>query len=95
LLFEFPSTTEFQHLVARFDGAFRIYRDGVVVGDSFGFGCSGGSNGVFDTLKIGSNRGDNKRFRGTLDDVRVWNRALSDSEVALIYANGAAGVCDE
>jgi trimeric autotransporter adhesin len=38
-------------------------------------------------LHIGMNTGENYCFPGSLDDVRVYNRALSASEVALLYTS--------
>ena len=37
-------------------------------------------------------RGDNKRyFQGTLDEVKIWDRAFTDTEVSAIYDNESAG----
>jgi hypothetical protein len=38
-------------------------------------------------LFIGMNTGENYCFPGSLDDVRVYNRAMSQSDVALLYKN--------
>ena len=43
-------------------------------------------------LVIGSNMRDNNLyFSGTMDDVRLYNRALSSIEIAQIYAGDTAG----
>jgi hypothetical protein len=85
------STSAFQHLVVTYDGvsAFTLYRDGVQVASGTYAGAA-----VFDVLKIGANRGENLRYNGVLDDVRVWSRALSGAEVSSIHGNGVNGVCD-
>jgi hypothetical protein len=38
-------------------------------------------------LHIGMNTGENYCFFGSLDDIRVYNRALSENEIALLYRN--------
>lgn len=35
--------------------------------------------------------GDNRNFAGTIDEVAIWQRALSDAEITLLY-NGGAGL---
>jgi hypothetical protein len=40
-------------------------------------------------LGIGTNRGTNQPFAGSIDDVRVYNRGLSDAEIA-----GLAGLTE-
>lgn len=41
------------------------------------------------SVRIGSNwKGDNSFFNGWIDEVAVWNRALSGAEIAALYAAG-------
>jgi len=40
-------------------------------------------------LNIGRNPGSIQRFRGHLDEVRIFNRVLSAAEVQALYAEGA------
>ena len=40
------------------------------------------------TLKIGSNRDTSDFFKGTIDEVHIWSRALSASEIATLAAIG-------
>ena len=41
-------------------------------------------------LRIGANSLDeSKFFTGNIDEVRVWNRGLTDKEISEIYANNA------
>jgi hypothetical protein len=86
------STTAFQHLVVTYNPALApniaLYRDGVQV-QSGNYVPGVG----FDLIKIGTNRASKLHYAGAIDDVRVWSRALDASEVAAIYASGAAGVC--
>jgi hypothetical protein len=40
-------------------------------------------------LRIGANSLENDKFySGSIDEVRVWNRGLTDSEITKIYNNG-------
>ncbi|SHI50114.1 Cadherin domain-containing protein [Rubritalea squalenifaciens DSM 18772] len=55
----------------------RAYANGKLVNT-----LSGHAGGDFGSLKIGVNRGLNAFFNGTIDDVRVWNRAISTGEIA-------------
>jgi hypothetical protein len=85
------STTTLQHLVVTRDGGnvYRVYLDGV----QRATGTYGGTV-QFDLLKIGANRGGDLRYNGIIDEVRLWNRALTAVEVGDIFATGNGGVCD-
>lgn len=39
----------------------------------------------FDTFRIGSNPGYGEYFQGAIDEVRIYNHALSDSEISQLY----------
>ena len=71
------------HFVGTYDGEnIRIYKDGVQVGIT----PRTGALGVNDiTAKIGTYQGTNYNFNGTLDDVRIYNRALSGDEIIALY----------
>lgn len=72
----------------RSTGAFRYYLNGTLVrsstpGDS-------GLNGYFvNGLNIGQSNGSSRQWLGRIDDVRVYNRVLSDAELGTMYAAGA------
>ncbi|MBK7997503.1 MAG: immunoglobulin domain-containing protein [Verrucomicrobia bacterium] len=52
------------------------------------------ANTVTETpLHIGSARGVSDFFRGEIDEVALYNRALTATEVAAIYAAGSGGKC--
>src|SRR5690606_20345513 len=78
------------HVAAAYDGAFmRLYKVGVVVGSM----AKSGGISVTSTVpvRIGANppNGTNLRlFDGIIDDVRVYSRALSQSEIAELAAGG-------
>lgn len=77
---------QWHHLVGVYDGASgRIYVDGVLVGES----ASVGVPSVARIWKIGNVSGGGTGegfFHGSIDDVRVYNRALSSDEVQRIFA---------
>lgn len=64
-----------------------VYKNGVEIGYS---GTNQDGTGVRDddavrTVNFGNRNGDSRTFDGTLDDVRIYNRALSSSEVVDLY----------
>jgi hypothetical protein len=67
------------HLAATYDGAnLRLYVNGVQVASSAVTGAIATTSGP---LRIGGNTIWSEWFKGTIDDVRVYNRALSAAEV--------------
>jgi Concanavalin A-like lectin/glucanases superfamily len=86
------------HFVAMtYDGSntaagIKIYVDGVSQTVSAGTDTLSGSITVGADLKIGTDvPADNDAFTGTIDDARVYNRALSPTEVATLYNGGREG----
>jgi Concanavalin A-like lectin/glucanases superfamily/Bacterial Ig-like domain/Bacterial Ig domain/PKD domain/Glucose / Sorbosone dehydrogenase len=68
------------HVAATYDGlALRTYVDGVQVGTSAFTGAITTSTGL---LQIGANAIWGEYFQGLIDEVRVYNRALTPSELA-------------
>ena len=47
---------------------------------------SGGTT-EFDRFRIGRNRNGNNHFSGAIDELRIYNRALTASEISSLYAN--------
>jgi len=80
-----PSAGEWTLLAATYDGSsMKVYYNAVVVGEMATSGQLGTTNG---TLCIGTKdemalAGD--EYHGMLDDVRIYNRALSQSEIKLL-----------
>jgi len=79
---------EWYHLAFSFDGnTFRIYVNGVLATSALktlsGEGFSG-SNGEF-IVGASTNWYNGERFIGSIDEVRVYDRALPDSEVRNLY----------
>jgi hypothetical protein len=87
-----PPLGEWTHLAATYDGSsMKVYYDGVVAGEMDASGQLGTSDG---TLTIGTKHetapaGD--EFNGMLDDVRIYNRALSVSEIKQLGGDPLAG----
>ena len=77
----------------------KIYIDGVFVAqDSFAVTTRFSNDVAFGTLTNGNapypdpaGNSDWRNFNGTLDDIRVYNRALSDSEITALYQEGTSG----
>lgn len=90
-LSQFIDDTLMHHLVGVVEAGVgvRLYLDGQLVGSVNGDAQIGDSE---DFLAIGANpgsSGDNFRtWEGVIDDVAIWNRALSAGEVATLYNNG-------
>ena len=66
------------HYVGTFDGNYvRLYRDGVKVGETFVSGVIGHDP----TYPVQIAEG----LQARIDDIAIWNRALTDAEVAQLY----------
>ena len=79
---------EFHHILVSFDGVNqRIYIDGELMRTSAFNGWTGSTRWPTNTAVIGqeNNNASIYRFNGLIDDVRIYNRALSDREVKLLY----------
>ncbi|HUU20383.1 MAG TPA: LamG-like jellyroll fold domain-containing protein [Sedimentisphaerales bacterium] len=86
-----PPIGKWTHLAATYDGSsMKVYYDGVVVGEQDSSGQLGTSDG---TLCIGTKHetapgGD--EYNGMLDDIRIYNRALTQSEIKRLGGNPKA-----
>lgn len=97
-----PDTTSlgnWHHLAMTYDGSetsagIRIYIDGARVdnGDDNVGSYTGMTNGA--SVKIGAGPGSGPiYFNGGVDELSIYNRALSAAEVFGVYAAGSAGKC--
>jgi len=69
-------------------GTYRLYCNGSQVGS----GSGGTWSGSAAQLQFG--RDPNRQYyNGLLDDISIYDRALSSNEIAAIYAAGSAGKC--
>ena len=83
------SANTWYHVVGTYDGATaRIYVNGTLDGSN-DFVSTGTGN--TDPLMIGGRDNNTDMFDGAIDDVRLYDRALSDSEISAMYQ--AAGPC--
>jgi hypothetical protein len=72
-------TNTWTHLAGTYDGTtLRLYVNGVAVASAAYSGTIGTSNGP---LRIGGNSLWGEYFQGTIDEVRVYNRALTAQEI--------------
>jgi Tfp pilus assembly protein PilV len=79
-----PAVGEWHHYAGTYNGSvINIYVDGVAVATTSDTGA------IVDTagnLNIGRYDGGSYNFNGAIDDVRIYNRALSRAEIATLYA---------
>ena len=76
-----------QHVAATYNGnATSHYINGVFVASSTA--CTYGAAANNNDLYIGGRSSDSSRFAGSIDDVRIYNRALSADEVKRLYNSG-------
>lgn len=74
-----PSVNQWTHLAGTYDGAtLRLYANGSLVSSQAQAGGIQVTNGV---LRIGGNNYWGEFFRGRIDEIRIYNRALSASDI--------------
>jgi len=74
-----------------YDGAtLKLYFGGVLVASTAGSATLTSAN----DLLIGSRVLNSNRFTGSIDDVRIYNRALSPQEIQQLYAQGGGVTAD-
>jgi len=81
-----PSTGQWYHVVGVYDGSSRkVYVDSILR-DTQSQSGNIVSNDV--PLRIGTKNGSFESFGGTIDDVRIYDRALTEPEVLHLYQTG-------
>ena len=81
---DLPTGTWF-HAIATYDGStMRLYKDGIEVGSV----AKSGTIDIDATIpaNIARNPDGSNHMDGTMDDVRIYNRALSTSDIQALYA---------
>jgi dolichyl-diphosphooligosaccharide--protein glycosyltransferase len=79
-------TGEWTHIVATYDGSTRrIYVDGQLIAKET---VGGGTVAWGESLRLGRGSTDAHAFRGGIDEVRVYGRALSPAEVRELAEDG-------
>jgi hypothetical protein len=77
----------FHHVAGTYDGSvMRLYLDGAEVGNLAVSGTVGDANGVVLSM-------ESEPLDGLLDEVEIYNRALSASEIQAIFNEGSEGKC--
>lgn len=88
---EFPTDGSWMHVAATFDGTdMKLYINGVQEGGTLQGPDSIISNNA--GLGIGSDHNGNDKFQGTIDDARIYNRALIASETLELATPPAAPI---
>jgi cysteine-rich repeat protein len=78
----------FRHLAMTFDGTkITTYYDGQPVGTIVN------ANAGFKSLRIGVNRQGDVPLKGAVDEVHIWKRALSATEIAQLHDKPRADLC--
>ena len=82
------------HLAVTYDnGLITTYGNGVQVHQYQGSGPIGDVVPTQNDFRIGNRSSFSAPFAGEIDELKVYDRALSSSEVAAIYAAGSSGNC--
>ena len=70
-----------------------LFLDGEPVARRQNFDIETAAGSLFYMGRIPGSTGDIRRMNGELDEVSIYNRALSPREIAAIFAAGKAGKC--
>lgn len=88
-----PATGEWTHIAMTYDGTrITLYANGEIIGDANYSGNIGGDNVPFNIGGRANDEGTGK-FNGLIDEVQVFNRALSAEEIRGILEAGGDGLC--
>ena len=84
-----PVLNRWYHLAATLDGTtLKLYVDGVLVNSGT---VTGGLHVNARTINIGSDEGNQKFFKGDLDNVSIWTVALTAADIVKTIDNGITG----
>ncbi len=77
---------EWSFVTVVYDGSvWYFYVNGALVGSGVM-----STNTILDQFNIGAERGGQTLFEGTIEEVAIWNRAFSESEVKDLFSKGAS-----
>ncbi|HUL51199.1 MAG TPA: LamG-like jellyroll fold domain-containing protein, partial [Candidatus Nitrosotalea sp.] len=83
---------QWTHLVITYDnGVVNTYANGILIQTYVGSGPTGFYQQGQNDFRIGGRQAINRFFQGRIDEVSVYNRALSAGEAALLHSAGGAG----
>jgi hypothetical protein len=90
-----PLVVELTHLAGTWDGTtMRLYANGVPVASApFAGPVRGGPGPLFIGGRMNPATGTQEAISGILDEIGIYNRALTEKEILAIYRAGAAGKC--
>ena len=75
------------HIASTYDGTtLKLYINNVLIGSSIGSITIADSNTNPPNLGIGADGGGNYPFKGKIDNVRIYNKALSNSNLSKLYS---------
>jgi hypothetical protein len=81
-------TSTWSHLVGTYDGTTaRLYLNGIQIGSTTGSWNGLGTNNFY-IGAVNYNAGVTRFFNGDIDEVGIWSRPLTASEITTIYNNG-------
>ena len=79
------------HVAAVWSGSsFSLYVDGVLDPAN----TNDRSSGATENLSIGRSINNNQPFNGKIDDIGIWNRALTQQEITALYNGANVGIND-
>jgi len=85
-----PDIAEWCFVLGSFDGTnLKFYQNGVLISDTTGLPSTNIDNCAGGSFKIGRWHDlSSEFFNGTIDDIRVYNRALNEQEIQALYLEG-------
>lgn len=84
-----PATSAWQHVLWRVGGGSQdVWLDGVQSASASFSGSMGGSSEELNLGRDGDRWWSSNEYIGLMDDFRIYNRRVTDAEVAVIYAQG-------
>ncbi|PYK96823.1 MAG: hypothetical protein DME19_18415, partial [Verrucomicrobia bacterium] len=85
---------QWTHVCVVYDnGTVNTYANGQLVHTYNGSGPIGDAFSAMNDFRIGGRQEEAQFFRGLIDEVAVFSRALTTAEAAQIYQSGSAGMC--
>jgi len=83
---------QWTHIAVTYDaGTVRTYADGVLVNTHTGSGNIGDVDSGRNAPEIGARQAGGQKFQGLIDEVRTWNVARTDAEIAAAHDRLLAG----
>ena len=90
--FNYPQNTDWHHIVIKFDytnSLMTVYVDGSSLGTKALGSTSSGNSSLYASL--GDDQGGDGNWYGDMDDLALFSKALTSSEISALY-NGGTGV---